>query len=124
MEKEVVLQRTSQLTQVAIKSGFISDQMGEIPHAEIVYDKFHLIANYNVLIDKIRQEEWRTASKQDKTFIKGQRYNLFRNPENPYPVEHIQVTIPWGKPEHEISLAKLLSMNESLNNVYVLWGVQ
>jgi len=40
---------------VAIKSGFISDQMEEIPHAEIVYDKFHLIANYNVLIDKIRR---------------------------------------------------------------------
>jgi len=98
--------------------------MEEIPHAEIVYDKFHLIANYNVLIDKIRREEWRTASKQDKTFIKGQGYNLFRNPENPCPVEHIQVTIPWGKPEHKISLAKLLSMNESLNNAYVLWGVR
>ncbi len=59
----------------------------EIPHAKIVCDKFHLIANYNGVTDKIRLEEWRTASKQEKTFIKGQRYNLFRNPENPCPVE-------------------------------------
>jgi len=79
----------------------------EIPHAKIVYDKFHLIANYTGVIDKIRREEWRSASKQDKTFIKGQRYNLFRNPEN-------------LKPEQELSLAKLLSMNENLNKAYVL----
>lgn len=79
----------------------------EIPHAKIVYDKFHLIANYHAVIDKVRRAEWRTAEEQDKRFIKGQRYNLFRNPEN-------------LKPEQEISLAKLLSMNEPLNKAYVL----
>jgi len=79
----------------------------EIPHARIVYDKFHLISNYNTVIDKIRRVQWRAASKQDKTFIKGQRYNLFRNPEN-------------LKAEQEISLAKLLSVNENLNKAYVL----
>jgi len=60
----------------------------ELAHADIVYDKFHLIANYNAVIDKIRRGEWRAAGEQDKTFIKGQRYNLFRNPENLYPVEY------------------------------------
>jgi len=94
----------------------------EIPHARIVYDKFHLIANYTGVIDKIRRVQWRSASKQDKTFIKGQRYNLFRNPENPCPVEYIHPTIPWGEPEQELSLAKLLSVNENLNKAYVLSG--
>lgn len=79
----------------------------EIPHAKIIYDKFHLIANYHAVIDKVRRAEWRAAREQDKRFIKGQRYNLFRNPEN-------------RKPEQEISLAKLLSMNEPLNKAYVL----
>lgn len=79
----------------------------ELPHAKIVYDKFHLIANYNGVIDKIRREEWRAASEQDKTFIKGQRYNLFRNPEN-------------LKPEQGSSLKELLAMNENLNKAYVL----
>jgi len=79
----------------------------ELPHAEIVYDKFHLIANYNEVIDKIRREEWRAAGEQNKTFIKGQRYNLFRNPDN-------------LKPEQEASLKELLAMNENLNKAYVL----
>jgi len=94
----------------------------ELAHADIVYDKFHLIANYNAVIDKIRRGEWRAAGEQDKTFIKGQRYNLFRNPENLYPVEYIHATIPWGEPEQEASLKKLLAMNESLNKAYVLSG--
>lgn len=79
----------------------------ELPRAEIVYDKFHLIANYNEVIDKTRRAEWRAASEQDKTFIKGQRYNLFRNPEN-------------LKPKQEKSLKELLAMNENLNKTYVL----
>jgi len=79
----------------------------EIPDADIVYDKFHVISNYHAVIDKVRRAEWRAASKEEKEFIKGQRYNLFRNPEN-------------RKPEQESSLARLLSMNENLNKVYVL----
>jgi len=79
----------------------------ELPHAEIVYDKFHLIANYHEAIDKVRRAEWHAAGEQDKTFIKGQRYNLFRNPEN-------------LKPEQKASLKELLAMNENLNKAYVL----
>lgn len=79
----------------------------EIPKAEIVYDKFHLIANYNEVIDKIRREEWRKAKESDKKYIKGQRYNLFRNPEN-------------LKQSQKESLDRLLKMNENLNKAYVL----
>ena len=52
------------------------------PQAAIVYDKFHLIANYNAVIDTIRRSEWREANEENKNVIKGQRYNLFKNPEN------------------------------------------
>ncbi|MFH1006570.1 MAG: ISL3 family transposase [Candidatus Latescibacterota bacterium] len=79
----------------------------EIPRAQIVYDKFHLIANYNEVIDKIRRAEWHAAEKQDKSFIKGQRYNLFRNPEN-------------LKPEQKVSLETLLAINDNLNKAYIL----
>jgi transposase len=54
----------------------------QLPDADIVFDKFHLIANYNAVIDEVRRTEWRKASAQDKHVIKGQRYNLFRRPEN------------------------------------------
>ncbi len=77
------------------------------PNAAIVFDKFHLIANYNHAIDEVRRSEWRQAAKEDKKFIKGQRYNLFRNPEN-------------LKPENKASLQALLEFNEPLSQSYLL----
>ena len=73
----------------------------ELPAADIVFDKFHLIANYNAVIDEIRRQEWRKASAQDKHVIKGQRYNLFRSPEN-------------RTAKQAQSLANLLAINRNL----------
>lgn len=77
------------------------------PNAAIVFDKFHLIANFNHAIDEVRRSEWRQAAKEDKKFIKGQRYNLFRNPEN-------------LKPENKSSLQALFEFNEPLFQSYLL----
>ena len=48
----------------------------QLPQADVVFDKFHLIANYHAVIDEVRRAEWRKASAQHKDVIKGQRYNL------------------------------------------------
>jgi len=77
------------------------------PNAAIVFDKFHLIANYNQAIDKVRREQWREADEENKSFIKGQRYNLFRNPVN-------------LKPHQKTNLEALLKINEPLLKTYVL----
>jgi transposase len=53
-----------------------------LPQADIVFDKFHLISNYGEVIDKIRRRTQAQADEAGYTFIKGQRYNLLRNPEN------------------------------------------
>jgi transposase len=53
-----------------------------IPGAEVVYDKFHLIQNYNKVIDEVRRREWRKARADEKPVIKGRRYILLKNPEN------------------------------------------
>ncbi len=79
-----------------------------LPNAEPVYDKFHLVKNYNEVLDKIRRDEWRKAeSDKDKKFVKGQRYNLLRNREN-------------LKPKQKESLTELLEVNENLNKAYLL----
>ena len=80
----------------------------QIPDAKIVYDKFHIVSNYNDVIDEIRREAWREAEeKEDKDFIKGQRFNLFKN--------------PWNlKFDQKKSLQELLDMNNNLYSVYVL----
>lgn len=77
------------------------------PEAAIVFDKFHLVANYNEAIDKVRRAEWNKADKENKKFIKGQRYNLFKNPEN-------------LKPEQDKSLKELCEFNEPLFQSYLL----
>jgi len=79
----------------------------ELPHADIVFDKFHLIANYHAVIDEVRRQEWRKASREHKDVIKGQRYNLFRNPTN-----------RTGKQTQ--SLMNLLHMNRNLAVAYIL----
>ena len=78
-----------------------------LPDADIVYDKFHIIANYNDVIDQIRRREWRQAEEEQKPFIKGQRFNLFMNVEN-------------LTPKRESNLKELLAMNEDLNQAYIL----
>ena len=79
----------------------------QLPDAAIVFDKFHLIANYHAVIDQVRREEWRKASKENKDVIKGQRYNLFRNASN-------------RTAQQTHSLMNLLHMNRNLAVCYIL----
>jgi transposase len=77
---------------------FSAECKAQLPDADIVFDKFHLIANYHAVIDEVRRQEWRKAKGEYKAVIKGQRYNLFRNASN-------------RTPEQTHSLMNLLRMN-------------
>jgi transposase len=93
----------------------------ELPHAELVYDKFHLMMNLNHAVDLVRRNEWNKVRKKadgespkeekermkNATFIKGQRFNLLRRPEN-------------NKPEQQERLDELLALNEPLSKAYIL----
>jgi transposase len=78
-----------------------------LPKADIVYDKFHLVANLGEVIDKIRRRTQAQADVEGRAFLKGQRYNLLRNKEN-------------LKPDGRADLKKLLAVNHDLSVVYVL----
>ena len=79
----------------------------ELPDADIVFDKFHLIANYHAVIDEVRRSEWRKANAEDKDVIKGQRYNLFRS--------------PWRRTGKQTrDLMALLHINRNLATAYIL----
>lgn len=81
------------------------------PNAEIVFDQFHVLANYGKeVIDRIRVDE-ANRTKDDKAareLIKGSRWNLLGNWEN----------LP--NRETKIRLNELLEANQSLMTVYVL----
>lgn len=77
------------------------------PNAVIVYDRFHIMKNYNDTVDEVRRMEAAQASPSQKKLIKGQRFNLLRNPEN-------------LRESAEEQLRALLDANENLNICYIL----
>ena len=75
--------------------------------ADVVYDKFHIIANYNGVIDEVRRSEWRKAKAEDKPVLKGTRYILFKRPEH-------------RSEQDEDRLNALLAVNDNLLTVDML----
>jgi transposase len=75
--------------------------------AVIVYDRFHIMKNYNDTVDEVRRREAAKASASEKKLIWGQRFNLLRNPENR------------GESAEE-QLRALLDVNENLNLCNIL----
>ena len=46
----------------------------KLPKAEVVHDRFHIIANLNAALDEVRRSEWRNARDEGKKAIKGSRF--------------------------------------------------
>lgn len=78
-----------------------------LPDAVIVFDKFHVVANYNAAIDELRRIEWRQAQEDYKTVIKGSRFLLLGNVENLDNTERRR-------------LRELLKINEPIAAAYIL----
>ena len=74
-----------------------------LPGAEIVYDRFHLMMNLNQAVDQVRRE----ASEQDRSLIKGSRF---------LPLAHAENLSDTG----EQKLQELLRVNEGLSMAYQL----
>lgn len=74
----------------------------------IVFDLFHVIAAFNKVIDKVRNEEYRQANDEDKEVIKGSKYLLLKNKANV------------DRKEARQHLKRLLALNETLSKVMIL----
>ena len=59
----------------------------QCPKALIVFDTFHVIAGFSMVIDKIRNIEYRKANSNTRKLIKGSRFLLLKNPQNLRPEE-------------------------------------
>ncbi|MES1942499.1 transposase IS204/IS1001/IS1096/IS1165 family protein [Salinisphaera sp. PC39] len=78
-----------------------------LPHAAIVYDRFHVMANYSKVIDQVRRAEFKRAKAADKALLTGSRYLLLKNPER-------------LRPRQAQRLDTLLAANTNLLAVYSL----
>lgn len=76
-------------------------------NAAILYDHFHIQRQLNQALDKIRKSEYARVSSNDRSFIKGQKYNLLSNHEN-------------LSMDGKRALKTLLAANKRLNTAYVL----
>lgn len=79
-----------------------------MPQAKIVFDLFHVVANFNRVIDKVRNSEYRNASKENRAVFKGSKYLLLKNRKNLKSQDQRQ------------HLKQLLALNETINTVMIL----
>ena len=79
----------------------------ELPKAEVVHDRFHIIANLNAALDEIRRSEWRNARDEGKKAIKGSRYLLTAGYEN-------------LDENGLVRLLELTALNSNISTAYIL----
>lgn len=53
-----------------------------LPGAEVVHDRFHIIANLNTALVEMRRSEWRAANAEGKKVIRGLHFLLVAGCEN------------------------------------------
>jgi transposase len=87
---------------------FIKAVKEKLPRAKIVFDLFHVVANFGRVIDKVRNREYRNASKEDKNVYKGAKYLLLKNRRNV------------RKQSHRDQLKELLALNQVISTVMIL----
>jgi transposase len=106
---EIGQDKAKEITAIAIDmwDPYLKSILEYAPQAKVVFDKFHVIAEYSRMIDRVRNEEYRAASNSGKKIIKGSRYLLLKNEE-------------YLKENQKERLKELLSVNEVLNTVYIL----
>jgi len=86
---------------------FRSGTLKHVPGANILFDKFHVVSQLGVALDKVRKSECARLTGLGRQFIKGQKYTLLSNRAN--------LTLNGRR-----SLAKLLKANQRLNIAYLL----
>lgn len=77
------------------------------PHVRIVFDLFHVVAAFSRVINKVRMDEFRKASRENRDVFKGAKYLLLKD------------KFRLGQ-EEKAHLAELLSLNQNLFILMIL----
>lgn len=94
-----------------MNAAYANEVRARCPHAEIVYDLFHVIAKYGrEVIDRARVDEANRLrhDKKARKVVKTARWLLLRNRDN------------IAKPQDHVRLDELLAANQTLMTVYVM----
>ena len=77
------------------------------PGTKIVFDLFHLVKDFNQVVDKIRNQEYHQADAQGKAVLRGTKYLLLKSQEN-------------LKESETVRLKEVLELNQTLSTTYIL----
>ncbi len=92
--------------------GYIAAVMEYLPHAALVFDRFHVVKLMNEKLTDLRREMYHELTdKQHRKMLKGTRYLLMMNPENLKQNEKV---------DEQAHLQEALKLNESLSVAYYL----
>jgi transposase len=70
---------------IDMSQAYISSVRAQVPHAQIVFDRFHVQRLVSDALDKTRREEWRRLTgdnAEEAAKVKGLRWPLLKNPWN------------------------------------------
>ncbi len=103
--------RRSRIEAVAMNmsSAYISAVQKNLPEADIVFDRFHVVKLMNEKLTALRRQLFREATDDQKTVLKGSRWLLLKNPAN---LDEQR--------DEEAHLAAALELNEPLAKAYYL----
>ena len=79
----------------------------DLPNADIIFDRFHVMQNFCKAMDNQRRAEFRKADDVQKELIAGSRYLLLKNSEKLNEAQHNK-------------LQTLLHENKNINSLYIL----
>ena len=70
------------------------------PHAQILFDRFHIVKHLNAAVDGVRLELWRQLTAKERTGFKGSRWLLLKNPWNlnDNQKERLSTLVRWNTP--------------------------
>ena len=61
---------------------FRNSAQRNVPQAEIIFDKFHILTHLGKALDTVRKNEYSRLQGESRRFIKGQKYTLLTRREN------------------------------------------
>lgn len=65
-----------QLAVMDMWKAFLKSTRKNVSHAAILYDKFHVIRHLGEALDTVRKMEYARLSDKNRSYIKGQKYDL------------------------------------------------
>jgi transposase len=99
--------RRIQLAVMDMWKPFRNSTKRHAPHANILFDKFHIMRHLGDALDTVRKREYARVSGNDRRFIKGRKYTRLSHREN--------LTLDGRR-----ALKQLLAANKRLNTAYLL----